>query len=38
MVKMKNAYKIVIEKTDDSRHLGRPRRRWKDNFKMARLL
>jgi hypothetical protein len=36
MVKMRNAYKIMVGKSEGKRQLGRPRRRWedKDNIKM----
>jgi hypothetical protein len=33
MVKMRNAYKILVRKTVGKR-LGRPRRRWEDNIRM----
>jgi hypothetical protein len=29
-----NAYRILVEKPDGKRPLGRPRRRWVDNIKM----
>ena len=29
-----NAYKILTGKPTGNRHLGRPRRRWKDNIRM----
>jgi hypothetical protein len=32
---MRNAYKILVEKPEGKRQLGRPRRRWVDNIKMA---
>jgi hypothetical protein len=28
---MRNAYKILVEKSEGKRALGRPRRRWEDN-------
>jgi hypothetical protein len=34
MGKMGNAYKILVEKPEGKRPLGRPRRRRKDNIKM----
>jgi hypothetical protein len=30
----KNAYRILVEKPEGKRLLGRPRRRWVDNIKM----
>jgi hypothetical protein len=30
----RNAYRILVEKPDGKRPLGRPRRRWADNIKM----
>jgi hypothetical protein len=30
----KNAYKILVEKPEGKRPLGRPRLRWEDNIKM----
>jgi hypothetical protein len=30
----RNAYRILVGKPDGKRPLGRPRRRWLDNFKM----
>jgi hypothetical protein len=30
----KNAYRILVGKPEGKRPLGRPRRRWVDNFKM----
>jgi hypothetical protein len=29
-----NAYMLLVEKPDENRPLGRPRRRWVDNIKM----
>jgi hypothetical protein len=29
-----NAYKILVEKPERKRQLGRPRRRWEDNIRM----
>jgi hypothetical protein len=29
-----NAYRILVEKTERKRPLGRPKRRWVDNIKM----
>ena len=29
-----NAYRILVGISEAKRHLGRPRRRWEDNFKM----
>jgi hypothetical protein len=29
-----NAYRILVEKSEEKRPLGRPRRRWADNIKM----
>jgi transcription termination factor 2 len=34
MSKMRNAYKILVEKPEGKRPLGRPRRRWKDDIKI----
>jgi hypothetical protein len=31
---VKNAYKILIGKSEGKRPLGRPRRRWEDNIKI----
>jgi hypothetical protein len=31
---MKNAYNILVGKSERKRPLGRPRRRWKDNIRM----
>jgi hypothetical protein len=30
----RNVYRILVEKPDRKRPLGRPRRRWEDNVKM----
>jgi hypothetical protein len=30
----RNAYRILVGKPEGKRPLGRPRRRWEDNFKM----
>jgi hypothetical protein len=32
---LRNAYKILVEKPDGKRPLGRRRRRWEDNIRMA---
>jgi hypothetical protein len=34
MVKNRNAYRILVEKPEGKRSLGRPRCRWVDNIKM----
>jgi hypothetical protein len=34
MGEMRNAYKILVEKPEGKRSLGRPRRRWEDNIKI----
>jgi hypothetical protein len=34
MGKKKNAYRILVAKTEGKRSLGRPRYRWVDNIKM----
>jgi hypothetical protein len=34
MGKMRGAYRILMEKPEGKRPLGRPRRRWEDNNKM----
>jgi hypothetical protein len=31
---MKNAYKILVRKSEGKRTLGRPKRRWVDNIRM----
>jgi hypothetical protein len=31
---MKNAYRILVGKSEGKRQLGRPRRRWEDNIKL----
>jgi len=33
-VKLKNAYKLLVGKTDWKMPLGKPRRRWEDNIRM----
>jgi hypothetical protein len=34
MGETRNAYRILVEKPEGNRPLGRPRRRWVDNIKM----
>jgi hypothetical protein len=34
MGEMRNAYRILVEKPEIMRTLGRPRRRWVDNIKL----
>jgi hypothetical protein len=34
MGEMRNVYKILVEKSEGKRPLGRPRRRWEDNIRM----
>jgi hypothetical protein len=34
MVAKRNAYRILVEKQEGKRPLGRPRRRWVNNIKM----
>jgi hypothetical protein len=34
MGETRNAYRILVEKPEGMRPLGRPRRRWVDNFKI----
>jgi hypothetical protein len=34
MKKRKCAYRVLLEKPEGNRPLGRPRRRWEDNVKM----
>jgi hypothetical protein len=34
VTRMRNAYRILVEKPEGKRPLGRPRRRWVDNIKM----
>ena len=31
---VRNAYRVLVGKPEGKRSLGRPRRRWEDNFKM----
>jgi hypothetical protein len=31
----RNAYRILVRKTEGKRPLGKPRRRWEDNIKMG---
>jgi hypothetical protein len=33
----KNAYRLLVEKPEGKTPLGRPRRRWSDNFRMDRV-
>jgi hypothetical protein len=35
MDEMRGLYRVLVEKPYGKRPLGRPRRRWKDNIKMA---
>jgi hypothetical protein len=35
MVEKRNAYTILVRKTEENRQLGRQRRRWVDNIKMG---
>jgi hypothetical protein len=35
MGRMRNAYKILVGKPEMKRPVGRPRRRWEDNIKIA---
>jgi hypothetical protein len=35
MGETRNAYKILVGKTEEKRPLGRPKRRWVDNIKMV---
>ena len=30
----RNAYRVLVGKPENKRHLGRPRRRWEDSIKM----
>jgi hypothetical protein len=34
MEKKRNAYRLLVEKPEEKRPLGRPRRRWVDNIKI----
>jgi hypothetical protein len=34
MKEMRNTYKILVGKSEGKRALGRPKRRWEDNFRM----
>jgi hypothetical protein len=34
----KNSYRILVEKPEEKRPLGRPRRRWEDNIVTCRML
>ena len=34
MVERRGVYRVLVEKPEGKRLLGRPRRRWKDNIKM----
>jgi hypothetical protein len=34
MGRLKNIYKILVEKSEEKSPPGRPRRRWEDNIKM----
>jgi hypothetical protein len=35
MVEKRGAYRILVGRPEGRRQLGRPRRRWEDNIKMA---
>jgi hypothetical protein len=34
MVEKRNAYRLLVGKSEEKRPLGRPRRRWVDNIRM----
>jgi hypothetical protein len=34
MGKIRGAYSVLVAKSEERRHLGRQRRRWKDNIKI----
>ena len=34
MKQSRNAYRVLVRKSEGKRSLGRPRRRWEDNIKM----
>jgi len=34
MVERRGVYRVLVEKPEGKRPLGRPRRRWEDNIKM----
>ena len=34
MEESRGAYRVVVEKPEERRPLGRPRRKWEDNIKM----
>jgi hypothetical protein len=34
MVEERNVYRVLVEKPEGERPLGRPRRRWEDNIRM----
>jgi hypothetical protein len=37
MVETRNVYRLLVGKSEGKRPIGRPRRRWIDNFKMGLL-